>query len=84
MSCLLTEAVEDVGETDSSEEGNSNLLFRSEVTEALGFDLTNTNVLLETGGTVVTAGFKWNKDAMTVPLCAAPFLTFRFQNSHSD
>ena len=55
MSCLLTEAVEDVGETDSSGEGNASFLFRSEVTEASGFDLTSTNVLLETGGTVVTA-----------------------------
>ena len=71
MSCLLTEAVEDVGETDSSDEGNAGSLFRSEVTEASGFDLTSTNVLLETGGTVVTAGFEWNMDAMTVPLCGA-------------
>ena len=68
MSCLLTEAVEDVGETDSLGEGNSGFLFSSQVKEASGFDLTKTNVLLETGGTVVNAGFKWNKDAMTVPL----------------
>ena len=71
MSCLLTEAVEDVGETDSSDEGNAGFLFRSEVTEASGFDLTSTNVLLETGGTVVTAGFEWNRNSMTVPLCGA-------------
>ena len=57
MSCLLTEAIEQEGEADSLGEGNPSFLFRSEVSEASGFDLTDSNVLLETGGTVVTAGF---------------------------
>ena len=49
MSCLLTEVIEDVGETNSLGEGNSDFLFRSEVSEVSGFDLTESNVLLETG-----------------------------------
>ena len=71
MSCLLTEVVEDDGGADYLGKGNSGFLFRSHIKEVDGFDLTSTNVLLETGGTVVTAGFSWNKDAMTVPLCGA-------------
>ena len=44
---------------------------RSDVSEVSGFDLTDSNVLLETGGTVVTAGFDWNQGTKTIPLCGA-------------
>ena len=71
MSCLLTEACEQEGEADSLGEGNPSFLFRSEVSEASGFDLTDSNVLLETGGTVVTAGFDWNQGTKIIPLCGA-------------
>ena len=71
MSCLLTEAIEQEGEADPLGEGNPSFLFRSEVSEVSGFDLTDSNVLLETGGTVVTAGFDWNQGTKTVPLCGA-------------
>ena len=83
MSCLLTEVVEDDGGADYLGEGNSGFLFRSHVKEVDGFDLTSTNVLLETGGTVVTAGFSWNKNTMQVPLCGAvaPSIPKRGKNS---
>ena len=71
MSCLLTEAIEQEGEADPLGEGNPSFLFRSEVSEVSGFDLTDANVLLETGGTVVTAGFDWNQGTKTIPLCGA-------------